>query len=89
MAYKVYNQGELSGLAHGWRSVLALEPGRKWITVIDWSTLEVARVALSVWQGMRPELADNFSPRRVKAIMKRRLRYVTPTQAIKEAMKKL
>ncbi len=42
MLYRVYNQGEIPSLAHGWRSVITLTPGRKWVTVIDWTTLEIA-----------------------------------------------
>ena len=42
MLYRVYNSGEIPPLAHGWRSVIALRPGRRWITLIDWTTLETA-----------------------------------------------
>ena len=27
MLYRVYNQGEIPSLAHGWRSIIALTPG--------------------------------------------------------------
>ena len=37
---RVYNQGDLGNLACGWRSLIALPPGRKWITLLDWTTLE-------------------------------------------------
>ena len=42
MLYRVYNSGEIPSLAHGWRSVIAVPPGRKWLTLIDWTTLETA-----------------------------------------------
>ena len=49
--YRIFNQGEIASLgkpapakAGGWRSVIALAPGRKWITVLDWTTLETARL---------------------------------------------
>jgi hypothetical protein len=29
--YRIFNQGEIGSLADGWRSVIALAPGRKWI----------------------------------------------------------
>jgi len=50
MLYRVFNQGEIPLLAHGWRSVVALPPGRKWMTVIDWTTLETARIEIAAWQ---------------------------------------
>ena len=76
MIYRVYNQGEIPSLAHGWRSVIALTPGRKWVTVIDWTTLE-------------PQLHGRLNRRKVRAVMRRRLRYVTPTGAIREALRLL
>jgi len=42
--YRIYNQddiarlaGALPGEGRGWRSVIALAPGRKWITILDWN----------------------------------------------------
>jgi hypothetical protein len=86
MMYRVYNQGELTSLAHGWRSVIALTPGRKWITLIDWTTLETARIDLGTWQTLKPQPNRGMNPRKVRAHMRRRLHYVAPTQAIKEAL---
>jgi hypothetical protein len=33
--YRIYNQGLIARLAVGWRSLIALAPGRKWITIRD------------------------------------------------------
>jgi len=89
MIYRVYNQGEIPSLAHGWRSVIALTPGRKWVTVIDWTTLETARLEISLWQMLKPQLHGRLNRRKVRAVMRRRLRYVTPTGAIREALRLL
>ena len=89
MIYRVYNQGEIPSLAHGWRSVIALTPGRKWITVIDWTTLETARVEIDLWHKLKPQLHGRLNRRKVRAMMRRRLPYVTPTGAIREALRLL
>jgi len=87
MIYRVYNQGEIPSLAHGWRSVIALTPGRKWVTVIDWTTLETARIEINLWQRLRPQLQGRLNPRKVRAVMRRRLKYIAPTQALREALR--
>jgi len=86
MLYRVYNQGEIPSLAHGWRSLIALTPGRKWVTVIDWTTLETVRVEITLWQRLKPQPDDGLNRRKVRAAMRRRLRYVTPTEAIRDAL---
>ena len=86
MLYRVYNQGEIPALAHGWRSIIALTPGRKWITLLDWTTLETARLEIALWQRLKPQPDDRLNPRQVRAAMRRRLRYVTPTEPIREAL---
>ena len=89
MLYRVYNQGEIPSLAHGWRSIVALTPGRKWVTVIDWTTLETARLEVMTWQKLKPQPDDGLNRRKVCAAMRRRLRYVTPTEAIRDALRLL
>ncbi len=86
MLYRVYNQGKIPSLAHGWRSVIALPPGRKWVTVIDWTTLETARLEIAVWQSLRPLEAAGLNRRKVYATMRRRLKYVPTAHAIKQAL---
>jgi hypothetical protein len=86
MLYRVYNQGEIAPLAHGWRSLLCLTPGRKWVTVIDWTTLETARLEIAAWQRLKPLPDGTLSRRKVRAAMRRRLHYVAPTQPIREAL---
>jgi hypothetical protein len=80
--YRVFNEGEIANLAHGWRSVIALAPGRKWITVVDWATFDTARVSLDLWQRLRPRRVTGYSLRRVRAAIKARLHYVEKTRAI-------
>jgi hypothetical protein len=89
MIYRGYNQGEIPRLAHGWRSVIAMPPGRKWITLIDWTTLETCRMDSVLWQKLTPQPATGIHPRKVRLHMRRRLKYVTPTRAIKEALTSL
>jgi hypothetical protein len=86
MLYRVYNQGEITPLAHGWRCVIALTPGRKWLTVIDWTTLETARLEIAEWDSLKPLPTPAISSRKVRAVMRRRLPYVTATQPIKDAL---
>ena len=70
-------------------NVVALPPGRKWITVIDWATLETARLELAAWQRLKPEHHAGVRLRTVRSIMRRRLKYVMPTQAIKDGLRLL
>ena len=85
-----FNQGEIASLADGWRSVIALAPGRKWITVLDWTTLEAARLPLDLWRHLNPRPATAYSARRVRAAIKKaRLRYVRKTTTIRAAVSAL
>jgi hypothetical protein len=83
--YRIYNQGEIPQLASGYRAVIALHPGRKWIVLVDWSTLETAKVEIATWERMKPQPVD-FRLRPVIRAMKERLKYVAATQSIKDAM---
>jgi hypothetical protein len=83
--YRIFNQGEITGLGAGWRSVIALAPGRKWITVLDWTTLETTRLPLDLWRRLDPRPAAGYSPRRIRAAIKARLRYVRSTKVIRAA----
>jgi hypothetical protein len=95
--YRIFNQGEIAGLAAGWRSVIALKPGRRWITILDWTTLESTRLPLDLWQRMGPQPAIGYSARRVRACpgldpgaaIKARLRYVRKTRTISAAARLL
>ena len=89
MLYRVYNQGEIPSLAHGWRSVIALTPGRKWVTLIDWTTLETARLEVAAWERLKPQPDNSLIRRKVRAVIRRRLHYVTPTEAIRKARRLL
>ncbi len=87
MIYRVYNQGEIPNLAHGWRSVIALTPGRKWVTVLDWTTLETARLEIALWQKLKPQPAGPLNRRKVRVLMRRRLQYVPETESIRQALR--
>jgi hypothetical protein len=89
MLYRIYNQGEIPVLALGWRSIIALTPGRKWVTVIDWATLETAHLEIAAWERLKPQPEDGLNPRKVRAAMRRRLRYVTATEPSREALRLL
>lgn len=83
--YRIFNQGEVPNLGTGWRSVVALTPGRKWITILDWTTLDTARLPLDLWRRLDPRPATGYSPRRIRAAIKSRLRYVSSTKTIRAA----
>ena len=89
MLYRVYNQGEIPSLAHGWRSVILLTPGRKWVTLIDWTTLETARIEIAAWRKLRPLEAPGLNRRTMQAVMRQRLRYGSATRPIQEALRAL
>lgn len=82
--YSVFNSGQLPHLAHGYRSFIAME-GRKWVTVVDWTTLESCKVTKDVWHRSKPEPVDYRASRILRA-MRARLKYVTKTATIKAAM---
>jgi len=89
MLYRIFNQGEIASLAHGWRSVIALTPGRKWVTVIDWTTLETARIEIAAWEKLQPIEATGLNRRKIRSAMRQRLKYATSTQSVKEALRLL
>lgn len=87
--YRIFNQGEIPALADGWRSVIALTPGRKWITIIDWTTLDTARLELAAWERLKPQPHADVRLRTVRSVMRRRLKYVASSQTIAEALRLL
>src|SRR5271163_2185994 len=89
MLYRVYNSGEIPSLAHGWRSVIALKPGRKWLTLIDWTTLETARIEIPAWERLKPQPDSAMNRRKVRAAMRHRLKFTASTHAIEEALRLL
>jgi hypothetical protein len=76
-------------LAHGWRSVTALPPGRKRLTRMDWTTLETCRMDSVLWQKLEPPQVTGMNHRKARAHLRHRLNYVAQTNAIKDAMKLL
>ncbi len=84
-----YNHYEIPSPAHGGRSITTLTAGRKWVTVIDWTTLETARIGINLWQMLKPQLHGRLNLRKVGTVMRRRLKYVTSTGAIQEALRLL
>jgi hypothetical protein len=83
--YRFYNETDIPQFGCGWRSVIALPAGRKWIRLIDWSTCDVARVSLADWHSIKPELVQ-YRAARVLAALKTRLRYCEETRARKAAL---
>jgi hypothetical protein len=72
-----------------WRSVIALAPGRKWITILGWTTLETTRLPLDLWRRQQPRPATGYSRRRIRAAIKARLSYVRKTRTICAAVASL
>ena len=87
--YRIYNSGEIPSLAHGWRSVVALPPGRRWIKLVDWTTLETARIEIAAWDRLEPQADSRMNRRKVRTLMRARLKYTAPTQAIAQAIRLL
>src|SRR5262249_18675876 len=84
--FRVYNAGDLGSLACGWRSLIALKPGRKWITVVDWTTLETARLPVALWNTLPKIECTRFSRRRVAGYMRARAKYTGSNATIKHAI---
>lgn len=92
--FRFYNEN-IPSLGCGWRSVVALPEGRKWVTVVEWTTLDVAKISLKDWERMKPQ-SVRARAGLVFATMKSRVPYrfaaaegkrPVPTQSIKKAMK--
>lgn len=86
LAYEVEHNGTIRGLGCGTRRVIALPPGRTWITLINWATLEVLHVKINVWEALKRRQVE-IDKKAVLNAMQDRLKYVKPTKAILEAMK--
>ena len=84
--HHVYNTGQLPHIAHGHRSLLVVETGRKWVTLLDWTTLEACKVELAVWERMKPE-QRNGTARTVRRAMRNMLHYREKTAVVKAALK--
>jgi hypothetical protein len=56
--HRFYNEHNIPQFGCGVRSVLALTPGRKWVTLIDPFTLDQANVLLSEWQRLKPQAVE-------------------------------
>lgn len=89
--YNFYNEADIPQFGCGRRSAIALPAGRKWITIVDPFTLDVAHVPLTTWQRMKAEPVEARRHVVVDA-MKNRMSYFrtadgksTVTNAIKEA----
>lgn len=93
--HRFYNEHDIPKFGCGVRRVIALAPGRKWVTLVDPFTLDVAHVPLATWQRLRPEETEARRHVVVDA-MKNRMQYFmgtddkgksysTLTQAQKEA----
>lgn len=98
--FRFYNEaveGSLKNLGCGFRTVIALPPGRKWITLVDWTTCDVATISVKDWGRMKAEPVTEYSAR-IERAMKARIKYKfttddgtmgKPTGAIKDALKSL
>ena len=84
--HRAYNTGQLSHIAHGWRSLLVVETGRKWVTLLDWCTLETCKVELSIWARMKPQVEET-NVRRVHRAIKNMLRFREKTATVKAALR--
>jgi hypothetical protein len=53
--YRFFNENDVPKFGCGWRNVIALPGGRKWQTLVDWTTLDVAHLTLKDWGRLRAE----------------------------------
>lgn len=85
-AYRIFSDGAaLPG--SGWRTVLVKE-GRKFIQVLDWTTLESKRILSADFYRNKPERVELSSKavRTIKRTIKHRLQWVSKTKFIKEIL---
>lgn len=69
--HRFYNENDIPAFGCGKRSVIALPPGRKYVILIDWTTLDTAKVTLELWKRLKPE---SFEARTKAVIMAMRER---------------
>lgn len=81
---RLFNAGQIPALASGYRSLIVKE-GRTKAQLLDWTTLETAKIDLRELKRMKPEPA-RYDWRRVKRCIKARLRYRETTKFIKEVL---
>jgi hypothetical protein len=95
MLYRIFNEGDFKNLGSGWRTVIALPPGRKWITLVDWTTLDVQDVLVKEWESLqRREIVigekrkgvDSYRKGVILETMLAQLAYVDETKAIRDAI---
>lgn len=93
--HRFYNEGTegaFKNLGCGLRTVIVLPPGRKWVTIVDWTTLDTATVSITEWQRRRAEPVQ-YRTGVILTTMKERARYKyedgKPTGSVKEAIKLL
>jgi hypothetical protein len=72
--FKIFNNGTLKQLPSGTRNIIALI-GRKWITIIEWSTLDTTKISFKKWESLDkvPTVPCISS---IKRIMRARKKYV-------------
>lgn len=87
--HRFYNENDIHNFGCGWRTVLALPAGRKWITLVDWTTLDLAKVQLSEWARLKPQQVEYRAGRVLAAIKLRQAYYEEKPLAIKEVIKQL
>lgn len=87
--YSIFNEDDIPKFGAGRRSVVALPPGRRWVTIVDWTTLDVARIAIDIWRGLNPVIVEGgYRPRRILAAMRERAAYFEhKSKTIRAAMK--
>jgi hypothetical protein len=90
MIYDIMNTGQIATIGHGQRRIIALEPKRKFIILVDPFELDVAKVPLKIWDRTKKKEVPGASRRTIKHAMQVRLAYrETKTKAIKMALRSL
>ena len=87
--YRFFNENDIPQFGTGFRTVIALEPGRKWITLVDWTTLDTAKILISQWERLKPQTVQ-YRLSLVLNTMKERVPYKfedgKPVGTIREAL---
>lgn len=87
--FRIFNDGDFEKLGNGMRTVIALPPGRKWITVVDWTTLDSQDIDVRTWERLKKYPVGRSEGYRKTFIlhhMREQLKYRDETKTIREAI---
>lgn len=85
--HRIFNENELTHIGTGWRIVLVVREGRKYVTVLDWTTMDYDRIEKDEWNDIRMDVLQ-YPRSHVIAQMKACIkRFEEITRVMQDALK--